>query len=63
MSEGLLKNEDIREQLKNYLEKNMIKNRWVVKMTGLSDTSVSLFLSNQRDLKQEYLKMIYELLQ
>lgn len=57
-----INNELIRTELKKYLDDRGTKARWVANKVSLSDTSISLFLSNERNLTEEYLIKIYNLI-
>lgn len=56
------KNSEIRIKLKNWLENTGRKNLFVAKAVDLSPTSISLFLSNKRDLTLEKLILIENLI-
>jgi transposase len=51
-------NEKVRAALEEHLEINGVKNKQVQKITGLSCTTVSLFLQGRREIVPEKLDVI-----
>lgn len=55
-------NEEVRTELREYLEKHGVMQKFVSEKTGLSKTSISMFLNNQRNLTEDHLKKIIDLI-
>lgn len=57
-----LSNENVKNELKEYLKENGVKNIWVANKINISPTSICLFLQGKRELPQDRLKQICELI-
>ncbi|WP_053956823.1 helix-turn-helix domain-containing protein [Inediibacterium massiliense] len=55
-------NDSLRERLKEHLFKNGIKQGFVSKNVGISQTSISMFLANKRNLTKDNLDKIEKFL-
>jgi transcriptional regulator with XRE-family HTH domain len=56
-------NEKIKHELAKYLEKYGVKQNHISELTGLSDTTISLFLKGQRELSLSKLEKISSILE
>lgn len=54
----MLNNDDIKNNLKTYLTKNGIKQRFIARKLNLSDTTISLFIKGKIELSQNKLNLI-----
>ncbi|UYZ34173.1 helix-turn-helix transcriptional regulator [Clostridium beijerinckii] len=52
----------IRNDLKKYLEDNGIKNKFIAKQIGLSESMVSYFLNGKKRLSSTSLNLIYNII-
>lgn len=57
-----LSNEKIKYELSNYLQLYGVKQNHISNLTGLSDTTVCLFLKGQRVLSPSKLEMIHSII-
>jgi len=58
----MLSNDRVRKDLINYLKEFGVKNKFIAKKVDLSDVTISLFLSSQRDIAQDKLEKIDRLI-
>ncbi|NRT88893.1 helix-turn-helix domain-containing protein [Clostridium beijerinckii] len=52
----------IRNDLKKYLEDNGIKNKFIAKQIGLSESMISYFLNGKKRLSSNSLNLIYNII-
>ncbi len=57
-----LSKDDIRCELIKYLQIYGVKQNHISDLTGLSDTTISLFLKGQRELSPSKLEIIYSII-
>ena len=57
-----LSNEKIKHELNEYLQLYGVKQNHISDLTGLSDTSICLFLRGQRELSLSKLKIIHSII-
>lgn len=58
----MLSNESVRKDLIRYLKEFGVKNKFIARKIELSDVTISLFLSNQRDIAQDKLEKIHKII-
>lgn len=56
-------NENVKNQLKNYLSKRGVKNIWIANAIDISPTSICLFLKGKRELPADKLQIICSIIE
>ncbi len=58
----MLKQDTIRKDLKQYLEDNGIKNKFIAKQINLSESMISYFLNGKKELSSNKLILISDII-
>lgn len=51
--------DEVRIELKEFLQKRGVKNKYIAELSGVSEQTISMFLHSKRELSPKRLELIY----